>query len=180
MLKVFSLEFFMADVPCKLVTVNPGSTGEPEQRRHFQHSHSGCEIHCVYAGELTMDCIGASFQLTAGQMLLMGFFGYILAEKIGLLKSFKINKSGLISTIVLTVIGVIVAGLLAVVNMLTESVIADAENAARNTSLVSSAGSPPPMEKRDLPTFPRGIIGSANACAARLRMVLTALTPTWT
>ena len=44
----------------------------------------------------------------AGQMLLMGFFGYILAEKIGFLKSFKINKSGLLPTIVLTVIGSII------------------------------------------------------------------------
>lgn len=42
---------------------------------------------------------------TAGQMLLLGFFGYILTEKIGLLKSFKIDKSGIISTIILTVIG---------------------------------------------------------------------------
>lgn len=45
---------------------------------------------------------------TAGQIMLMSFFGYILADKIGLLKSFKISKSGLISTIVLTVIGSIV------------------------------------------------------------------------
>lgn len=45
---------------------------------------------------------------TAGQIMLMGFFGYILAEKTGLLKSFKINKSGLIPTIVLTVIGSII------------------------------------------------------------------------
>ena len=45
---------------------------------------------------------------TAGQMLLMGFFGYILTEKIGLLKSFKITKSGLVPTIILTVIGSIV------------------------------------------------------------------------
>lgn len=45
---------------------------------------------------------------TALQMLLMGFFGYILAEKTGLLKSFKIGKSGLISTIILTVIGSII------------------------------------------------------------------------
>lgn len=45
---------------------------------------------------------------TAGQMLVMGFFGYILAEKIGLLKSFKISKSGLLPTIVLTVIGSII------------------------------------------------------------------------
>ena len=79
MLKVFSLEFFMADVPCKLVTVNPGSPGEPDQRRHFQHSHSGCEIHCVCSGALTMDCIGASFQLTSGQMLLIppGMYHYV-------------------------------------------------------------------------------------------------------
>lgn len=45
---------------------------------------------------------------TAGQMLLMGFFGYILAEKTGLLKSFKISKAGIIPTIVLTVLGSII------------------------------------------------------------------------
>lgn len=44
----------------------------------------------------------------AGQMLLMGFFGYILTEKTGLLKSFKIGKSGLIPTIILTIIGSII------------------------------------------------------------------------
>ena len=42
---------------------------------------------------------------TAFMIMLMGFFGYILAEKIGLLKSFKINKSGILTTIILTVIG---------------------------------------------------------------------------
>ncbi len=45
---------------------------------------------------------------TAGQIMLMGFLGYILAEKTGLLKSFKISKSGLIPTVVLTVIGSII------------------------------------------------------------------------
>lgn len=45
---------------------------------------------------------------TAGQMLLMGFFGYILADKIKLLKSFKISKTGLNPTIVLTVIGSVI------------------------------------------------------------------------
>ncbi len=45
---------------------------------------------------------------TAVQMLLLGFFGYILAEKTGLLKSFKINKSGITPTIILTVLGSIV------------------------------------------------------------------------
>ena len=42
---------------------------------------------------------------TALLIALMGFFGYILTEKIGLLKSFKIDKSGIIPTIILTVIG---------------------------------------------------------------------------
>lgn len=42
---------------------------------------------------------------TAFMIMLMGFFGYILAEKIGLLKSFKINKSGILTTIILTVVG---------------------------------------------------------------------------
>ena len=45
---------------------------------------------------------------TAGQILLMSFIGYILAEKIGLLKSFKISKAGLLPTIVLTVLGSII------------------------------------------------------------------------
>ncbi len=45
---------------------------------------------------------------TAGQILLMGFFGYILAEKTGLLKSFKISKSGIIPTVILTIVGGII------------------------------------------------------------------------
>ena len=45
---------------------------------------------------------------TAVQMPVMGFLGYILAEKTGFLKSFKISKSGLISTITLTIIGSII------------------------------------------------------------------------
>lgn len=79
MLKVFSLDFLVADVPCKLVTVNPGNQGSPEARRHFQHSHSGCEIHYVRSGELTVDCIGAGFKLTAGQMLIIppGVYHYV-------------------------------------------------------------------------------------------------------
>jgi len=44
----------------------------------------------------------------AFQIMLMGFFGYILAEKTGLLKSFKISKSGLLYSIVLTVIGSVI------------------------------------------------------------------------
>lgn len=45
---------------------------------------------------------------TAVQMPVMGFLGYILAEKTGFLKSFKISKPGLISTITLTIIGSII------------------------------------------------------------------------
>ncbi len=45
---------------------------------------------------------------TAGLVLLMGFFGYILAEKLSLIRSFKISKSGVIPTIILTVLGSIV------------------------------------------------------------------------
>lgn len=79
MLKVFSLDFLMADVACKLVTVNPGNQGVAEEGRHFQHSHSGCEIHYVRSGELTVDCIGASFKLIAGQMLIIppGVYHYV-------------------------------------------------------------------------------------------------------
>ena len=45
---------------------------------------------------------------TALLISFMGFFGYILTQKIGLLKSFKITKSGIIKTIILTVIGSII------------------------------------------------------------------------
>lgn len=71
MLHVLSLEFQIADVACKLVTVNPDNEGGSEISGHLQHSHSGFEIHCVRSGELTVDCIEESFQLSTGQMLIL-------------------------------------------------------------------------------------------------------------
>jgi len=79
MLKVFSLEFLVADVPCKLITINPSNRGNPQEGMHFQHCHSGCEVHYVSEGTLSLDCIGASFKLSAGQMLIIppGVYHYV-------------------------------------------------------------------------------------------------------
>lgn len=79
MLKVLSLVFQVADVPCKLVTVNPCNRGGSEIGGHLQHSHSGFEIHHVRSGELTVDCIGESFQLSTGQTLILppGTYHYV-------------------------------------------------------------------------------------------------------
>lgn len=79
MLEVLALDFPVGDVPCRLVTVNPRNQGDPRPGRHFQHSHSGCEIHYVSAGTLSIDCIGASYQLSAGQVLMIppGVYHYV-------------------------------------------------------------------------------------------------------
>lgn len=79
MLQVLSLEFKVADVPCKLVTINPCNQSKPEIRMHFQHSHSGCEIHYVSSGALSVDCIGTSYKLSEGQMLILppGVYHYV-------------------------------------------------------------------------------------------------------
>lgn len=79
MLHVLSLDFQVADVPCRLVTVNPDNEGGREETGHLQHSHSGFELHCVRAGSLSVDCIGARFQLSAGQMLILppGSYHYV-------------------------------------------------------------------------------------------------------
>lgn len=79
MLHVLSLEFQIADVPCKLVTVNPDNKGEAGISGHLQHSHSGIEIHWVRSGELTVDCIAESFQLSKAQMLILppGTYHYV-------------------------------------------------------------------------------------------------------
>lgn len=79
MLNILSLAFSVGDVPCKLVTVNPCNQGKPEERMHLQHSHSGCEIHYVKSGILTVDCIGDSYPLAAGQILLIpaGVYHYV-------------------------------------------------------------------------------------------------------
>lgn len=79
MLHVLSLAFQIADVPCKLVTVNPDNEAGTEISGHLQHSHSGFEIHCVREGSLTVDCIEESFQLSTGQMLILppGTYHYV-------------------------------------------------------------------------------------------------------
>lgn len=79
MLQVFSLDFWVSDVPCKLVTINPCNQSNSEKQMHFQHCHSGYEIHYVSAGVLTMDCIDCSYKLSAGQMLIIppGIYHYV-------------------------------------------------------------------------------------------------------
>ena len=79
MLKVVSLTFFVGDVACKLVTINPSAEGDLLKQTHFQHSHSGYEIHYLSAGELSVDCIGSHYQLSEGQMLIIppGVYHYI-------------------------------------------------------------------------------------------------------
>lgn len=79
MLELVSLDFQISDVACRLVTVNPSNQSDPHLHRHFQHSHSGCEIHYVSSGTLTMDCIGESYPLSAGQMMLVppGLYHYV-------------------------------------------------------------------------------------------------------
>lgn len=71
MLQVLSLDFQVADVPCRLVTVNPNNESGPEKTGHLQHSHSGFEIHWVRSGTLSVDCIGERIQLSAGQILIL-------------------------------------------------------------------------------------------------------------
>lgn len=71
MLQVLSLDFQVAEVPCRLVTVNPDNRSGPEESGHLQHSHSGFEIHWVRSGVLSVDCIGERFQLSAGQILVL-------------------------------------------------------------------------------------------------------------
>lgn len=79
MLEVFSLDFSVGDASCRLVTVNPSNRADPHMGRHFQHSHSGCEIHYVSAGTLSIDCIDAGYQLSAGQVLVIpsGVYHYV-------------------------------------------------------------------------------------------------------
>ena len=79
MLRVLSLGFSVADVPCKLVAVNPDNAGSSEKTGVLQHSHSGFEIHCVWSGQLTVDCIAQSFVLRSGQMLILppGMYHYL-------------------------------------------------------------------------------------------------------
>ena len=79
MLKVYSLEFMVDDIPCELITINPCSEGKPENRPHFQHTHSGCEIHYVISGEVSMDCLQSRYRLSSGQMLIVppGVYHYV-------------------------------------------------------------------------------------------------------
>ena len=82
MLNVLGLKFSVGEVPCRLVTIHPDNRMEPGAHMHYQHSHSGCEIHYVSRGQLTMDCIGASYSLSSGQMLLIptGVYHYVRRE----------------------------------------------------------------------------------------------------
>ena len=82
MLNVLGLRFSVGDVPCRLVTIHPDNRMEPGEHMHYQHSHSGCELHYVSRGQLTVDCIGASYPLSAGQMLLIppGVYHYVRRE----------------------------------------------------------------------------------------------------
>lgn len=79
MLKVFSLDFSVGDTVCELVTINPHNIRDPESHQHFQHRHSGWEIHYVKQGVLTLDCIHDSYRLTAGQVLIIptGVYHYV-------------------------------------------------------------------------------------------------------
>lgn len=79
MLKVYSLGFMIGDIPCELKTINPCSQCKPQDLLHFQHSHSGCEIHYVISGEISMDCLEYNYKLTSGQMIIVppGVYHYV-------------------------------------------------------------------------------------------------------
>lgn len=79
MLNILSLAFQVADVACKLVAVNPRNERSIGAPGHLQHSHSALEIHCVWSGKVTVDCIGESFNLTEGHMLILppGMYHYV-------------------------------------------------------------------------------------------------------
>lgn len=79
MLKVYSLEFMIGDIPCELKTINACSDCKPQDRLHFQHNHSGCEIHYVISGEISMDCLDSNYKLTSGQMIIVppGVYHYV-------------------------------------------------------------------------------------------------------
>ena len=65
------LEFQIADVPCKLIFVNPYNDRPVEDGHVLQHQHTGMELHCVRSGELVMSCIEQTYTLTNGQLLLL-------------------------------------------------------------------------------------------------------------
>lgn len=79
MLNILSLSFQVADVPCKLIAVNPHNEYSIGAPRHLQHSHSALEMHCIWSGNMTMDCIGESIHLTGGHMLILpqGMYHYV-------------------------------------------------------------------------------------------------------
>ena len=79
MLNILSLAFQVADVACKLVAVNPRNERSPGVSGHLQHSHSALEIHCIWSGEVTIDCIGESIPLAGGHVLILppGMYHYV-------------------------------------------------------------------------------------------------------
>ena len=101
MLNVLALPFTVGNTPCRLVTIHPDNCSGPGEGMHFQHSHSGCELHYVSRGELTLDCIGASYRLSGGQLLMIppGMYHYVRREalhtsRMDLLLEIKIGRSG--------------------------------------------------------------------------------------
>lgn len=79
MKKVLSLAFQIADVPCKLVFVNPCNEQHPEDTHVLQHRHPGLEIHCVRTGEIKIDTAAGNFKVTEGDMLILpsGMYHYV-------------------------------------------------------------------------------------------------------
>jgi AraC-like DNA-binding protein len=76
---VLSLPFQIADVPCKLVFVNPRNEQQPKDANVLQHRHPGLEIHCVRAGEIEIDTAVGNFKATKGDMLVLpsGMYHYV-------------------------------------------------------------------------------------------------------
>ena len=79
MKKVLSLPFQIADVPCKLVFVNPRNEQHPKDTNVLQHRHPGLEIQCIRAGEIEIDTTAGNFKVTKGDILVMpsGMYHYV-------------------------------------------------------------------------------------------------------
>ena len=79
MKKVLSLPFQIADVPCKLVFVNPRNEQHPKDANVLQHRHPGLEIQCIRAGEIEIDTTAGNFKVAKGDMLILpsGMYHYV-------------------------------------------------------------------------------------------------------
>ena len=79
MKKVLSLAFQIADVPCKLVFVNPRNEQHPKDADVLQHRHPGLEIQCIRAGEIEIDTTAGNFKVTKGDILVLpsGMYHYV-------------------------------------------------------------------------------------------------------